>query len=220
MATTALAPRAGVYSGRRAWLYEWLTTTDHKKIGAMYVTTAFGFFILGGIFALLIRSELAIPGVQFVDPETYNQLFTMHGTTMIFFFVMPMMTGLANYIVPLQIGAADMAFPRINALSFWMVPLSGILLYSGYALGGAANAGWTGYAPLSVKEGLGIDLWIAGLVLVGTSSILGAINFIATIFKMRAPGLTLMRMPLFVWNSLVTSVLLLFAVPVLTAGFV
>src|SRR3954471_8715922 len=220
MATTTLAPRAGTaaYPGRRAWIYEWLTTTDHKKIGAMYITTAFGFFILGGIFALLIRSELAIPGVQFVDPETYNQLFTIHGTTMIFLFVMPMMTGLSNYIVPLQIGAADMAFPRINALSFWMIPLGGLLLFSGYAVGGAADAGWTGYAPLSEQSGAGVDLWIAALVLLGFSSVLGAINFIATIFKMRAPGMTLMRMPLFVWNSLVTSVLLLFSLPVLTAG--
>jgi cytochrome c oxidase subunit I len=218
VATTTVAPRTAAYP--RSRVYEWLTTTDHKKIGVLYITTAFAFFILGGILALFIRTQLAWPGLNFVDAAAYNQLFTMHGTTMIFFFVMPMMTGLANYIVPLQIGAADMAFPRINALSFWMVPFSGLLLYSGYALGGAANAGWTGYAPLSVKEGLGIDLWIAGLVFVGTSSILGAINFIATIFKMRAPGLTLMRMPMFVWNSLVTSVLLLFAVPVLTAGFV
>jgi cytochrome c oxidase subunit 1 len=217
MATTTLAPRAGVY--QRSRVYEWLTTTDHKKIGVLYMTTAFGFFLLGGILALFIRTQLAWPGMNFVDAATYDQLFTMHGTTMIFFFVMPMMTGLANYIVPLQIGAADMAFPRINALSYWLVPLAGLLLYSGYAFGGAANAGWTGYAPLSVKEGTGIDLWIAGLVLVGTSSILGAINFIATIFKLRAPGMTLLRMPIFVWNTLVTSVLLLFAVPVLTAGF-
>jgi cytochrome c oxidase subunit 1 len=216
MATEALAPRVGTYE--RSRVYEWLTTTDHKKIGVLYITTAFFFFLVGGVYAMLIRAELAVPGIQFIDPATYNQLFTIHGTTMIFFFVMPMMTGLANFIVPLQIGAADMAFPRINALSYWMVPLAGLLLYSGYAFGGAANAGWTGYAPLSAKEGTGIDLWIAGLVLVGTSSILGAINFIGTIFKMRAPGLTLMRMPLFVWNTLVTSVLLLFAVPVLTSG--
>jgi cytochrome c oxidase subunit 1 len=217
MATTALAPRAATY-GRRSWLYGWLTTTDHKKIGAMYITTAFGFFLLGGIFALVIRSELALPGIQFVDPETYNQLFTIHGTTMIFLFVMPMMTGLANYIVPLQIGAADMAFPRINALSFWMIPLGGLLLFSGYAVGGAADAGWTGYAPLSEQSGTGVDLWIASLTLLGMSSVLGSINFLATIFKMRAPGMTLLRMPMFVWNTLVTSVLLLFSVPVLTAG--
>jgi len=217
MATTTLAPRAATYR-QRSWLYEWLTTTDHKKIGALYITTAFLFFLLGGVFALLIRTELAVPGIQLIDPETYNQLFTIHGTTMIFLFVMPMMTGLANYIVPLQIGAADMAFPRINALSYWMVPLGGILLFSGYAVGGAANAGWTGYAPLSAQGGAGLDLWLMSLVLLGMSSVLGAINFLATIFKMRAPGLTLMRMPMFVWNTLVTSVLLLFAVPVLTAG--
>jgi cytochrome c oxidase subunit I len=219
MATTTLAPRAGAGTYQRSRVYEWLTTTDHKKIGVLYVTTAFLFFLLGGIYALLIRAELALPGVQFLEYETYNQIFTLHGTVMIFLFVMPMWTGLANYVVPLQIGAADMAFPRINALSYWMIPFAGLLLFSGYALGGAANAGWTGYAPLSAIEGVGIDLWIASLVLLGTSSILGAINFIATIFKMRAPGLTLMRMPLFVWNTLVTSVLLLFAVPVLTAGF-
>jgi len=218
MATTVLTPRVAAYPSSRARLYDWLTTTDHKKIGVMYITTAFTFFILGGIFALIIRTELAAPGIQFVDPETYNQLFTIHGTTMIFLFVMPMMAGLQNYIVPLQIGAADMAFPRINALSFWMVPLGGLLLFSGYAVGGAANAGWTGYAPLSTQGGSGLDLWIASLVLLGFSSVLTAINFLATIFKLRAPGLTLMRMPLFVWNTIVTAVLLLFAVPVLTAG--
>jgi cytochrome c oxidase subunit I len=218
MATTTLTPRAGTY--QRSRLYEWLTTTDHKKIGVMYMASAFLFFLVGGVYALLIRAELAVPGVQFLEFETYNQIFTLHGTVMIFFFVMPMWTGLANYIVPLQVGAADMAFPRINALSYWMIPVAALMLFSGYLMGGAANAGWTGYAPLSAREGIGIDLWIGSLVLLGTSSILGAINFIATIFKMRAPGLTLMRMPLFVWNTLVTSVLLLFAVPVLTAGFV
>ncbi|HUG46915.1 MAG TPA: cytochrome c oxidase subunit I [Candidatus Limnocylindria bacterium] len=218
MATTTLAPRARTYD--RSRVYEWLTTTDHKKIGVLYISTAFLMFLVGGVYALLIRSELAIPGLQFLEFETYNQIFTLHGTVMIFLFVMPMWTGLANYIVPLQVGAADMAFPRINALSYWMIPLGALLLFSGYGLGGAANAGWTGYAPLSAREGIGIDLWVASLVLLGTSSILGAINFIATIFKMRAPGLTLMRMPLFVWNTLVTSVLLLFAVPVLTAGLV
>jgi cytochrome c oxidase subunit 1 len=219
MATTTVThPGALTYTSRRTWLYEWLTTTDHKKIGAMYIFTSFLFFIAGGVMALFIRAELAAPGVQFVDPETYNQLFTIHGTTMIFLFVMPMFVGIANFIVPLQIGAADMAFPRINALSFWMIPLGGLLLYSGYAVGGAANAGWTGYAPLSAQGGAGLDLWLMSLVLLGMSSVLGAINFLATIFKLRAPGMTLLRMPLFVWNTLVTSVLLLFAIPVITAG--
>jgi cytochrome c oxidase subunit 1 len=142
MATTTLAPRARAYG--RSRVYEWLTTTDHKKIGVLYISTAFLMFLLGGIYALLIRSELAIPGLQFLEFETYNQLFTLHGTVMIFLFVMPMWTGLANYVVPLQIGAADMAFPRINALSYWMIPLGALLLFSGYFLGGAANAGWTG----------------------------------------------------------------------------
>ncbi len=217
MATTVLSPRAGVY--QRSRIYEWLTTTDHKKIGIMYVTAAFLFFLLGGVLALFIRAELAAPGTQFVEAQSYNQLFTMHGTTMIFLFVMPMLTGFGNYIVPLQIGAADMAFPRINALSFWMVPLAGLLLFSGYIVMDVARAGWTSYAPLSiVEQGPGQDLWIVSLILLGTSSILGAINFIATIFKMRAPGLTLMRMPIFVWTVLVTSFLLLFALPSFTAA--
>ncbi len=221
MATTVLHPRTTTYPSRRAAVYEWLTTTDHKKIGVMYIAAAFIFFLLGGVLALMIRAELAAPGVQFVGAAEYNQLFTIHGTTMIFLFVMPMWTGFGNYIVPLQIGAADMAFPRINALSFWMVPPAGILLFSGYLLGGAADAGWTAYAPLSTTTAVrGQDLWVMSLVLLGTSSILGAINFIATIFKMRAPGMTLMRMPILTWNFLVTSVLLLFALPVFTAAIV
>src|SRR6188768_830029 len=215
MASTTL-PQARSY--RRAAVYDWITTVDHKKIGIMYVISSFIFFLVGGMLALVIRSELATPGLQFVTEQQYNSVFGLHAINMIFLFVMPMMTGLGNYIVPLQVGAADMAFPRVNALSYWMIPLGGLLLFSGYAVGGAANAGWTGYAPLSTQGGAGLDLWLASLVLLGFSSVLGAINFLATIFKMRAPGLTLMRMPLFVWNSLVTSVLLLFSLPVLTAG--
>jgi cytochrome c oxidase subunit 1 len=221
MATTVITPRAAVY--QRSRLYEWLTTTDHKKIGVLYVTTAYIFFLLGGIMALFIRSELAFPGSQIFDPNSglYNQAFTMHGTTMIFLFVMPALAGFANFVVPLQIGAADMAFPRINALSFWMIPLSGILIFSGFGLGGAAAAGWTSYAPLSVREqGSGQDLWVVGLILNGTSSILSGINFLATIFKLRAPGMTLLRMPILVWTQLVTSLLLMLAVPVLTAGLI
>jgi cytochrome c oxidase subunit I len=221
MATTVLRPGAATYPSRWAWVYDWVTTTDHKKIGIMYVVTAFIFFLLGGIMALFIRTELAAPGVQFLDPATYNQIFTMHCVTMIFLFMMPMFTGLGNYVVPLQVGAADMAFPRINALGFWMVPAGSLLTLSGFVIGGAANTGWTIYTPLSVtSEYTGVDLMLVGLILLGTSSILSAINFIATIFKLRAPGLTLMRMPLFVWNTLVTSVLLLFAVPVLTSGLI
>ena len=222
MATTALTPAATAY---RTGLYAWLTTTDHKKIGILYVVNSFIFFFLGGILALGIRTELALPGVQFVDGEVYNQLFTMHGTTMIFLFIIPMLVGFGNYVVPLQIGAPDMAFPRINALSFWMLPLGGILLFLGFATGGAASAGWTSYAPLSEDRALGSvgsgqDLWIMGLTLIGTSSILGGINFLVTIFKMRAPGLTMFRMPILVWTVLVTSILQVMATPVLTSALI
>jgi cytochrome c oxidase subunit 1 len=220
MAMTTLTPGAASYS--RSRIYEWLTTTDHKKIGIMYIISAYLFFLLGGVMAIAIRTELAAPGTQLLNPDLYNQAFTMHGTTMIFFFVMPMLAGFANYIVPLQIGAADMAFPRINALSFWIIPFSGLLLFSGFALGGAAEGGWTSYAPLSGSKyaGTGQDLWLAALTLNGISSILSAINFLATIFKLRAPGMTMLRMPIFVWTVLVTSVLLLFAVPVLASGMI
>jgi cytochrome c oxidase subunit 1 len=222
MATTALTPAASAY---RSGLYEWLTTTDHKKIGILYVVNSFIFFFLGGLLALGIRSELALPGVQFVDGEIYNQLFTMHGTVMIFLFIIPMLVGFGNYVVPLQIGAPDMAFPRINALSFWMLPLGGILLFLGFVTGGAASAGWTSYAPLSedrtlASVGPGQDLWIMGLTLIGTSSILGGINFLVTIFKMRAPGMTLFRMPILVWTVLVTSILQVMATPVLTSALI
>jgi cytochrome c oxidase subunit 1 len=220
MATTALTPRAATYS--RSRIYEWLTTTDHKRIGIMYIVTAYLFFLIGGVMAIAIRTELAAPGTQLLNPDIYNQAFTMHGTTMIFFFVMPMLAGFGNFIVPLQIGAADMAFPRINALSFWIIPFSGVLLFSGFALGGAAEGGWTSYVPLSEAKyaGTGQDLWLAALTLNGISSILSAINFLATIFKLRAPGMTMLRLPIFVWTVLVTNVLLLFAVPVLASGMI
>jgi cytochrome c oxidase subunit 1 len=220
MATTALTPRAATYS--RSRIYEWLTTTDHKRIGIMYIISAYLFFLIGGVMAIAIRTELAAPGTQLLSPDLYNQAFTMHGTTMIFFFVMPMLAGFGNFIVPLQIGAADMAFPRINALSFWIIPFSGVLLFSGFALGGAAEGGWTSYAPLSEARyaSTGQDLWLAALTLNGISSILSAINFLATIFKLRAPGMTMLRLPIFVWTVLVTNVLLLFAVPVLASGMI
>jgi cytochrome c oxidase subunit 1 len=218
MATTTLEPQAGAY--RRSWVIDWLTTVDHKKIGILYITNSFLFFFAAGILALVIRSELAVPGLQFLDQSTYNQSFTMHGTIMIFLFVIPALAGFANYIVPLQLGAPDMAFPRINALSFWLLPLGGGLIFSGYLFGGAAAEGWTGYAPLTQQGGVGTDLWIIGLLLVGTASILSAVNFIATIFKMRAPGMTLFRMPIFVWTVLATATLMLLATPVLAAGLI
>jgi cytochrome c oxidase subunit 1 len=221
MATTALSPTAETY--HRSWVIEWLTTVDHKKIGILYIVNSFAFFFAAGILALVVRSELAVPGLQFLDERTYNQAFTMHGTIMIFLFVVPVLSGFANYIVPLQLGAPDMAFPRINALSFWFLPLGGLLIFSGYLFGGAAAEGWTLYTPLSGGEysiGVGTDLWLIGLLLVGTASILGAVNFIATIFKMRAPGMTLFRMPILVWTVLVTATLILLATPVLAAGMI
>src|ERR1019366_8048792 len=194
MATTTLRTIPGYRSG----LYGWLTTTDHKKIGILYLANSILMFLIGGMFALLIRLELAQPGLQFLTDAQYNQAFTIHASLMIFLFVIPVLAGFGNYIVPLMIGAPDMAFPRINAFSFWLLPLAAIVMLSGFATGGgAAAAGWTEYSPLAQAkyEGIGTDLWIVALLLIGTSSILGAINFIVTIFKMRAPGMTLLPTP-------------------------
>jgi len=222
VATTALHPAALAY---RSSLYDWVTTTDHKKIGILYVINSFVFFFIGGLLAMGVRLELAQPGLQFVADQTYNEIFTMHATFMIFLFVIPMLAGFGNYIVPLQIGAPDMAFPRINALSFWMLPLAGILLLLSFVTGGSAAAGWTSYSPLAQDRplsavGPGQDLWVVALVLIGTSSILGAVNFLVTMFKMRAPGMTLFRMPIMTWTVLVTSVLVLMATPVITSALI
>ncbi len=219
MATTTL--RAGV--GYRTGLYEWLTTTDHKKIGILYLANSILMFLLGGTFALVVRVELAQPGLQFLTDSQYNQAFTIHASLMLFLFVIPVLAGFGNYLVPLMIGAPDMAFPRINAFSFWLLPLGAIVMLSGFATGtGAAAAGWTEYSPLAQAKysGIGTDLWIVALLLIGTSSILGSINFIVTIFKMRAPGMTLLRMPIMVWTMLVTSILVLMATPVLTSALI
>lgn len=217
MASTTL-PRTGPYA--RSVIYDWITTVDHKKIGIMYVISSFMFFLVGGLLALVIRSELAAPGLQFVTAEQYNSVFGLHAINMIFLFVMPMMTGLGNYVVPLQVGAADMAFPRVNALSFWVF-LGGAFLVEMSFLFGGSPTGWTLYAPLSTRTPeTGVDLLVMGLVLTGIASILGSINFLTTIFKLRAPGLSLLRMPMFCWGQLVTSVLLLFSIPVVTAGLV
>ncbi|HEY3211438.1 MAG TPA: cytochrome c oxidase subunit I [Actinomycetota bacterium] len=211
----ALAPRPA------ARLISWLTTTDHKKIGILYLVNSFIFFVIGGVFALLMRTELARPGTQIFHPNAYNQLFTLHGTLMIFLVIFPMLAGFGNYFVPLQIGALDMAFPRINALSFWLLPVGGLTILSGFlAQGGAAAAGWTSYVPLSVQGKAGQDLWTVGLLIVGTSSILGGINFIVTILRLRAPGMTMMRLPIFVWSILAQSLLVVLATPVLTAGLI
>ena len=220
MAVTEARPRA-IAPRPRGRLLSWLTTTDHKKIGILYLINSITFFVVGGIFALLMRTELARPGTQILAPHAYNQLFTLHGTLMIFLVIFPMLAGFGNYFVPLQIGALDMAFPRINALSFWLLPVGGLTILSGFlAKGGAAAAGWTSYVPISVQGRAGQDLWIVGLLIVGTSSILGGINFIVTILRLRAPGMTMTRLPIFVWSILAQSLLVVLATPVLTAGLI
>jgi len=198
----------------------WLTTTDHKRIGILYIVTTFVFFLLGGVEALLIRLQLATAHGSLVTPETYNQLFTMHGTTMIFLFVMPMLIGLGNYLVPLMIGARDMAFPRLNALSYWLLLCGGVVFYSSLFFT-PPEAGWTSYAPLSASAylpGGGTDAWIFLIHLTGISSVLGAINFYATITNMRAPGMGWGRLPLFIWAILTTSVLIILAMPVIAGA--
>jgi cytochrome c oxidase subunit 1 len=213
----AMAPEPN--RGRR--LLGWLTTTDHKRIGILYLLNSFAFFAIGGIFALLMRTELARPGTQILAPHVYNEFFTLHGTLMIFLFIFPILAGFGNYFVPLQIGALDMAFPRVNALSFWLLPVGGLTILSGFVTkGGAAAAGWTNYVPVSVQGRTGEDLWIVGLLIVGSSSILGAINFIVTILRLRAPGMSMMRLPIFVWSILSTSLLVILATPVLAAGLI
>ncbi len=203
---------------------DWLTTVDHKKIGIMYFVFAFFFFLLGGLLALLIRAELALPGMQLITADSYNQFFTMHGTSMIFLAIIPMLAGMANYVVPLQVGARDMAFPRLNALALWLFFFGGLIIYASFlAEGSGAAGGWTAYAPLSTatySQGPGMDLWALGIYTVDTSSILGAINFIVTILNMRAPGMSLHKMSLFVWTVLVQSIMILFATPALAAALI
>jgi len=206
----------------RAGLIDYLTTVDHKKIGILYIFTAFGIFLTGGVLALLVRAELAQPGLQYMTENTYNQVFSMHGTLMIFLFAAQVSTGLANYFVPLQLGAADVAFPRLNAMSYWLYLFGSLIVISSFLVsGGPAAAAWTAYPPLSDSrylQGAGMDLWIIGLAVVGISGIVGAVNLITTIFSMRVPGMTMFRMPLFTWTVLVTQLLILFAFPPLTVG--
>ncbi len=201
---------------------QWMTTTDHKTIGHMYLITSFIFFMFAGLMAMVIRAELAVPGLQFVSKEQYNQLFTMHGSIMLLLFATPLFVGFANVIMPLQIGAPDVAFPRLNMFSYWLFLFGGIIVVSGFFTpGGAAAFGWFAYAPLNDiinSPGVGADLWIMGFVLSGLGTILGGVNFVTTIFCMRAPGMTMFRMPIFTWNILVTSILVLMAFPVLAAA--
>ncbi|MEU6578583.1 cytochrome c oxidase subunit I [Streptomyces sp. NPDC046805] len=221
-ADTAPTPRSAASSSLGRTLLNWATTTDHKVIGRLYMVTAFSFFLLGGLLALGMRAELARPGMQFMSDLAYNQLFTVHGTIMMLLFATPMFAGFANAVMPLQIGAPDVAFPRLNALSYWMYLFGGLMVVSGFVVpGGAASFGWFAYAPLNsayYSPGAGGDLWVMGLVVTGVSTTLGAVNFITTILCLRAPGMTMFRMPIFTWNVLFTSILVLPAFPVLTAA--
>jgi cytochrome c oxidase subunit 1 len=205
-------------------LLAFLTSTDHKRIGISYMATAFAFYLLGGALAVVIRSELYQPGRQVVSQGRYNEMFTMHGSIMLFLFLGPFAFGLANYFVPLQIGARDMAFPRLNALSYWFYLFGGLTMVSGFLTAdGGADFGWTGYTPLSDivrTPGIGADLWIIGVALAGLSGILTAVNIVTTVVAMRAPGMRMFRMPIFTWNMLVTSVLVLIAFPILSAAVV
>ena len=226
---TAVAPKpitARPYPARRAAkgsvLLKMMHTTDPKDIAILYLVTTFVFFMVGGAMALLIRGELAVPGQQFLSNEQYNQLFTMHGTIMLLLYATPSLFGFANYIVPLQIGAPDVAFPRLNAFSYWLFLFGALIVMSSFLTpGGAADFGWTAYTPLSGpvhSPGAGADLWIMGLAVGGLGTILGGVNFITTIICLRAPGMTMFRMPIFTWNIFVTSFLVLMVFPMLTAA--
>jgi cytochrome c oxidase subunit I len=203
-------------------LLAFLTTTDHKRIGLAYMVTAYAFYLIGGALAMVIRAELAEPGTQVVSQGRYNEMFTMHGSIMLFLFLGPFAFGLANYLVPLQVGARDMAYPRLNALSYWFYLFGGITMLTGFlTANGAADFGWTGYTPLSDivrSPGVGADLWIMSIVLTGLSGVLTAVNIVTTVVAMRAPGMRMFRMPIFTWNMLVTSILVLIAFPVVTSA--
>jgi len=224
-ALRAVRDSAGAYKG----IWSWIATVDHKRIGVMYGVTAFIFFLAGGIEALFIRLQLATPGADILNPDQYSRMFTMHGTTMVFLVVMPLSAAFFNLLVPLMIGARDVAFPRLNAFSYWVFLAGGIFLNASFFTGGnilegelgAPDAGWFGYATLTSKEfspGHGVDFWALGLQILGIASMASGFNFIVTILNMRAPGMTLFRMPLFVWMTLVTSFLIIFAMPVITVA--
>ncbi|TMJ08096.1 MAG: cytochrome c oxidase subunit I [Bacillati bacterium ANGP1] len=221
-ASAALIPAVRAHpEGEADGWYGWIASLDHKQIGIVYLIAGVVFFAVGGLEALLLRTQLATARNTFLSPEAFNQLFTMHGTTMIFLVVIPLVIGLGTYLVPLQIGARDMAYPRLNALGAWLVVLGGLLLYFSFIAGGAPDAGWFSYAPLSEKPysmGTGVDYWILGLFTLGISTIGAAVNFIVTIITLRAPGMTMTRLPLFTWMTFVNSFLILAALPVLNAS--
>ncbi|WP_031468155.1 cbb3-type cytochrome c oxidase subunit I, partial [Sciscionella sediminilitoris] len=226
MAQTAPAPVPVRSAHRRVQAGQGITrvlrTTDPKDIGVQYLATAFAFFVVGGIMALLMRTELARPGLQFLSQEQYNQLFTMHGTIMLLLYATPTLFGFANCVLPIQLGAPDVAFPRLNSLSFWLFAFGGVIVLAGFLTpGGAADFGWTAYTPLASathSPGLGGNLWITGLIVSGLGTILGAVNMVTTVVCLRGPGMTMFRMSMFGWNILATSILILLAFPILTAA--
>ena len=222
-AATAQTRTVVLRENRGRTAVKWLTSTDHKTIGYLYLITSFVWFVLGGVMALIIRAELWEPGIQVVQSkEQYNQLFTMHGTIMLLLFATPLFAGFANVIMPLQIGSPDVAFPRLNMFAYWLYLFGGLIVGAGFFTpGGAASFGWFAYAPLSSQvysPGVGGDLWVFGLALAGFGTILGAVNFITTVLCLRAPGMTMFRMPIFTWNILITSIMVLMAFPVLASA--
>jgi cytochrome c oxidase subunit I len=223
MATTAAAPAYAHAETSHTGLWSWLTTVDHKRIGTLYLYTALAWFAIGGLEALIMRQQLIGPNGKLVSAEVFNQLFTMHGTTMIFLVVMPLSAAFFNFLIPLQIGARDVAFPRLNAFSYWVYLFGSIFMNTSWLAGMAPNGGWFGYAPLTTmqfSQSLNIDFWVLGLQILGVSSLAAAFNFITTIINMRAPGMHLMRMPIFTWMSFIVQFLLVLAFPVITIALV
>jgi len=224
MATATLTPASPVIPKNKGRiLVDWLTTTDHKKIGYLYLITSFAYFLIGGVMALMIRAQLTMPGLEIIGTkEQYNQLFTMHGTIMLLMFATPLFAAFANILMPVQIGAPDVAFPRLNAIAYWFYFFGSLVAVAGFFTPqGAASFGWFAYVPLSTSTfspGIGGDLWVFGLALGGFGTIMGGVNFITTILTMRAPGMTMFRMPVFTWNTLVTSILVIMCFPPLAAA--
>ncbi len=219
----ATRPMPARYHLKGSVFYKLMTTTDPKDLGIMYMVTSFAFFLAGGLMAMLMRAELAVPGLQFLSNEQYNQLFTVHGGVMLLMYATPIVFGFANYILPLQIGAPDVAFPRLNSFSYWLYLFGALIVTSSFITpGGAPDFGWTSYTPLSDvthTPGVGANLWVMGLAVMGLGTILGAVNMTTTVVCLRAPGMTMFRMPIFTWNILITSLLILLVFPLLTAAF-
>ncbi len=219
--STETFPAATTYPRKYTGILSWLTTVDHKRIGLLYIGTAFVYFIVAGVFALLMRIQLAQPNAKFLSNAVYDEIFTMHGTTMIFLVVMPLGIGMGNYLMPLMIGARDMVFPKLNALSYWVFLFGGLFMYSSFIAGGAPDNGWFSYAPLTellYSPSHGMDFWALGVAMLIIATTLGSINFIVTAMQLRAPGMTLGRMPVFIWMMVVTAFLGIFALPSLTTA--